>query len=138
MKLFMKYGEAYAGGYLELSLELQPCECDKNLSVEEILKTSKGGIYHKNSLFVTDEYQDQPVFSNNYGKYFKNGFAIDYDEQGKQVENFDSYGRTYFTSEQTQQILNALKDKDLPEVDTITSWFKTCVEKYNGFYILGI
>lgn len=109
--------------------EFQFCKADspvKNNCVDtEIVEPWK-----KDSLLISDENFDD------FYKLYKNIFCCALLPNGK--KGFDYYGINYYDNEAAEKILQELKKAIKIEYKNLISWLQIAVEKYNGFYILGI
>ena len=71
---------------------------------------------------------NEEIFFDNYFRYF------DSPKEGK----FNYYGPNYYTKEQTEDILQKVREDKPQEHDTVCTWLEKAATEYNGFYILGI
>ena len=61
-----------------------------------------------------------------------------YNEILGQYFKIDYFGINYFTKAQAKKILEDISQKELPDKEIFINWLNEAVEKYNGFYILGV
>ncbi len=107
--------------------ELQYCKKEGDLKK---LVENGYGYWEKDSLLVHIDHEEG--FFNGYRKYLEptnapNGTC-----------EFCYYGVNYYTKEQTESILERIKE-DKPEgFEVISSWLEKAVNDYNDFYLLGI
>jgi len=107
--------------------------CKKNLPIKSLLSASNIENWKDDSLYLKDgDMENILLFEEKYLNFFletntPNG-----------SNKYYPFGINYYTQNQTQYILNQLLNSDLPHKKILCDWLKECIEKYNGFYILGI
>lgn len=128
--MFVKYNEKINENYLEF----QHCKIKhpfkKTLFGKFKLKYNKLNL--KNSIYISiSNYRKLEETNKIY-----NVFDIDVYHPNGGVDCFDYYGVNYYTREQANKIYKELSDKKIDK--ELLEFLKDNIDKYNGFYILGI
>ena len=110
-------------------LEFQYCKIDNPIK-EDKVDVDDIENREKDSLLIHDE--DFNVFYKLYGKIFECALFPN-GEKG-----FFAYGINYYDKTTAEEILIELKKIISDKYYNLISWLEDAVNKYNGFYILGI
>lgn len=103
--------------------------CKKEAPLEKLVKNGYGH-WEADSLLVHMDSGEE--FFKHYREYLEAANAPD------GANEFCYYGVNYYTREQTEHIITAIR-KDLPKgCETIVGWLEKALTEYNGFYFLGI
>lgn len=103
--------------------------CKKNWTIKKLV--NKGyAFWQPDSLLVHIE--DDMEFFEHYLKYLEPTNAPN------GTQEFCFYGVNYYTKEQTQSILDRIKQDKPKECEILIAWLEKAVSDYNGFYFLGI
>lgn len=115
------------GGFAELQY------CDKNIPLNNLLDYKNITHWKPTSLFIESGTHAESLFNNYYATLFNNS------NLSNNKTGFDYFGINYYNPKQTLNIYNKIKKlKNMPDKEVILNWLKTAIEKYNGFYYLGI
>lgn len=111
-------------------MELQYCKLKRGTKIKKIVSINKIKNWQDDSLYIYMDDMDRFYFNYekcfDYGTYnnLKSGF-------------FDEFGITYYSLEQTEQIIKTIEKEKPEDYQTLLSWLDK-VKDYNGFYVLGI
>lgn len=109
--------------------EFQFCKIDNPLELNKV-RSDVVEHWKKDSLLVDDE--EFEFFLNLYQNIFD--CAI-FPNGGK---GFFPYGINYYDKPTTENILEQLKKIIDKKYEKLIDWLQEAIEKYNGFYILGL
>lgn len=104
--------------------EFQYC---KKTGKEKKLMRGSGEFWKPDSLIVN--VYDMEKLLSAYSGYLKSPCG---------ASELDAYGINYYTKEQTQKILNEIKEDKPEDHETLADWLEKAANDYNGFYFVGI
>lgn len=105
-------------------LEIQYCRHEKGTPLERLISIDSITNWEDDSLYVHGD--DQTEFYDQYaGLLGWNTFM-------------KTYGISYFSCEQTAEIIEAADRMRPVEYEKLIQWLEAAKDRYNGFYILGI
>ena len=107
-------------GYHELQY------CKKNLPIKKLTNYKNIKHWQSDSLYIEAVTYTDELFYKYYDEILGQYFKIDY------------FGINYFAKAQAKKILEDISQKELPDKEIFINWLNEAVEKYNGFYILGV
>lgn len=110
-------------------LEFQFCKIDNPIKDNKVI-CDVVEHWKEDSLLIYDE--DFDMFYEKYGYIFECAIFPN-GEKG-----FDYCGINYYDKETTKEIINKLEKIIDKEYEELIEWLRITVEKYNGFYILGL
>lgn len=117
----------FGGSYF---IELQYCRLKPGTEIKKIISVAAIEDWKNDSLYIYGD--DDNKFISHYGKIFTGGIY----NNGKSGM-VDIYGINYYSSEQSELILERVKEKKPLNYQMLLSWLEKSKE-YNGFYILGL
>lgn len=124
--MFEKYSERINSHHLEFKHCKIRNPIKKNILGKTKLKY-KISFKQKDSIYILE---------NDFDKTVPNILNCDVYHSNGSIGNIDCFGVNYYTKEKTIQIYNELVKKQTDKI--LLSFLKENIDKYNGFYILGI
>lgn len=106
------------------------CFCKNENPINLNKRFNKIDNWQNDSLLISDE--DINEFYRLYGKIFECALF----PNGK--KGFFAYGINYYDKNTSEKVLYELKQNIDKKYLNLVDWLEIAVEKYNGFYILGI
>lgn len=122
-KFFCRNGERHGGDCMEFAF------C-RRYDKKKLFSLSRIAYWSDDSLYVDTDLINE--FTAEYGKYIEP--CISPDGSGK----FCFYGLNYYGAARATEILAAIKAEKPREYEAIAGWLEEDIQKYNGFYILGV
>ena len=105
-------------------IELQYCRMEKGTPVERIVSIDSIRNWEDDSLYIHGD--DQMAFYDQYAAVL--GWTT----------FMETYGISYFSCEQTADVMEAVTRLKPIRYEVLTDWLEYAKERYNGFCILGI
>ena len=130
--MFEKYNNINYSQYLEFA-HCKICNPIKKSLLGKIklkYKHTYNNLRQKDSIYIS---------ANNFNKIEKQIFSLfdcDVYHPNGIISGIDFFGINYYTKEKTIEIYNVLLKKQIDE--NLLSFLRENIDKYNGFYILGI
>lgn len=130
--LFHRFGSqedrrAFGGSYF---IELGYCKLPRSAGIERIVSVEAVPRWEDNSLYVYGDDMDE--FFAQYGGIF-DGAIYNNMESGPP----DLFGINYYPRERTRAIMEDIEREKPRDFQTLLDWLKG-VDKYTGFYVLGV
>lgn len=117
----------FGGSYF---IEIQYCKLELYSEIKKIVAVDAIEHWKLDSLYIYGD--DDNEFMSCYGKIFSNGV---YSNEKSGI--VDIYGINYYSQEKTKLIMERVRKAQPLDYLTLLSWLEK-VDKYNGFYVLGL
>ena len=93
--------------------------------------------------YIEFQFFDKKLFRKKYWR--DDSLYVDVDDYEKNFDFFVKYFNLnfpfidiHYSKEQTQNILDAIKSSNYQGIENLIKWLEECLEKHNGFDILGV